>query len=52
MIGAFASRAASNDATTVEDEVTFLVVNARSNRSYNGRYGELMLSSILKELNH
>ncbi len=57
MIGALASRAASREATTVEDEVTFwaLLIEPieRSERildTYNSWDGELVLLSIVEEL--
>lgn len=59
MMGAFLSRAASSDATTVEEEVTFcmrLLVSSglRSDllpsRTYNGGDGKLLLLGVLEEL--
>ena len=53
MIGEFLSRAASKEATTVEDEVTFCSVLERGalerGRTYDRRDSEVLLLSILEE---
>ena len=54
MIGAFASRAASKEATTVEEEVTFChcqpSYNSKYICTYNSRNGEALLLCILEKL--
>ena len=53
MIGAFLSRAASNAATTVEEEVTFWPASESVIRdrigTYDGRHGEVLLLTVLEE---
>lgn len=53
MIGAFLSRAASNAATTVEEEVTFWLASetATGDRigTYDRRHGEVLLLTVLEE---
>jgi hypothetical protein len=58
MMGQFWSRAASREATTVEEEVTFWSVSyamlssgvTNKRKTYNGGNGKLLLLSILEEL--
>lgn len=57
MTGALLSRAASSDATTVDEEVTFCNPNQRLHPHcrgrgaiYNGRNGKFLFLSILEEL--
>ena len=57
MIGALASRAASREATTVEEDVTFYTPavsgvfrGRRGNSTDDGRYGELLLMRIIEKL--
>lgn len=59
-MGALASRAASRAATTVEEEVTFYrdadisnytsIARCKGGSTHNGGDGELLLTSILKQL--
>jgi hypothetical protein len=53
MTGQFFSRAASREATTVDEEVTFWFISARNERrmedAYNGRNGKVLLLGILEQ---
>ena len=53
MIGEFLSRAASNDATTVEEEVTFWLASEIVTKdrvgTYDSRHGEVLLLTVLEE---
>jgi hypothetical protein len=56
MMGALLSRAASSEATTVEEEVQFWKKSGKAQfmskliPTYNGRDGELLLLGVLEEL--
>lgn len=56
MIGALASRAASSEATTVEEEVTFCqrsafpVAQGAGPEAYDGRDGKALLLGVVEEL--